>query len=381
MTKKLSLYLFIDALGWEILERHPDFLKGVGSERRRLETVFGYSSACDPSIISGLLPNQHGLWSSFYYDPLHCPYRWLRWLRFLPSPLMNYHKVRHRLSKAIARLHGFTGYFQLYNVPFDRLPYLNYAEKRRIWEPGGLPGGESIFDRFAQANINYHIDDSGSEDARKLERAQALVQQGQIRVAYLLLGKLDGLMHGCGPNSPAVSELLSWYDGRIRELLETAKQHYDEVDWIVFSDHGMHQVSAHCDLKAQVEALGLDYGKDYVAVYDSTMARFWFLNEQARGRIRDLLEAIPIGTVMSDEELRGFGCYFSDHKYGECIFLMRPGIMLAPSDMGRRQIQGMHGFHPHDADSWAAAISARPLPENVSQIHHLFHVLTASAGL
>ena len=61
--KKLSLFLFIDAFGREVRQRHPEFLKGLIQDSKKLETILGYSSACDPSIISGLTPSEHKLWS------------------------------------------------------------------------------------------------------------------------------------------------------------------------------------------------------------------------------------------------------------------------------------------------------------------------------
>ena len=41
------------------------------------------------------------------------------------------------------------------------------------------------------------------------------------------------------------------------------------------------------------ENLGLRFGTDYAAMYDSTMARFWFLNDAARARVTRALAAEP----------------------------------------------------------------------------------------
>ena len=38
------------------------------------------------------------------------------------------------------------------------------------------------------------------------------------------------------------------------------------------------------DLKARIEQLPLQFGKDYAVVYDSTMARFWFFNDMRAAR-------------------------------------------------------------------------------------------------
>lgn len=377
--KKLSLFIFIDALGWQILQRHPEFLKEQAPYRKELRTIFGYSSACDPSIISGLTPSEHLQWSSFYYSPETCPYPWLRYLRFLPSFLMDYHKVRHRLSQLIKWSCGFTGYFQLYNVPFQYLPYFDYAEKERIFAPGGLKRGKSIFDYFQERQFSYYVDDHGRSDQEKLLLLEKELKQSRPPFAYLLLGGLDGLMHGVGPHSPQVTEYLSEMDKKLKALLRFAEQYYEDISFHVFSDHGMHAVSGGYDLQREINELGLTFGKDYAAIYDSTMARFWFLNSKAREIIQQKLSCLQIGRIVPSEELKKLGVYFPDHMYGECIFLMHAPVMIAPSFMGRKAIAGMHGFHPNDPDSAASFCSNRPIPSELKRIEHIFGVLMEEA--
>jgi hypothetical protein len=65
MKSKLTLFLFVDAFGWEVLKKNPLFLKGRIKDKMPLKTIFGYSSACDPSIITGKTPQEHGHWNSF----------------------------------------------------------------------------------------------------------------------------------------------------------------------------------------------------------------------------------------------------------------------------------------------------------------------------
>ena len=80
----LGLFVMIDAMGWEILRPDP-FGKSFAPTRKRLDSVFGYSSACVPSILSGRWPVEHRNWCYFVHDPAHSPFRWLRWLRWLPK--------------------------------------------------------------------------------------------------------------------------------------------------------------------------------------------------------------------------------------------------------------------------------------------------------
>jgi predicted AlkP superfamily pyrophosphatase or phosphodiesterase len=378
---KLSLFLFIDAFGWEVKQRHPDFLGGLIAESRPLDTILGYSSACDPSIISGLTPAEHGLWSSYYYDPAGSPFKWTRPLAYLPDSIFQRGRVRNQLSKGIKQRCGFTGYFQLYAVPFKELHLFNYAEQKRIWEPGGLPRGESIFDRMAKEGIAYCTHDSDVNDDVRMERLLSQIQQKSIDFAYCSFGKLDGLMHAKGNDHPEIGSLMQWYDGKIRDLLAAAEENYEEVAWYLITDHGMHNVVEEYNLIADIEALGLEWNKDYAAFYDSTMARFWILDETARAPIAECLATHAKGKLLSEEELKAFGVWFGGGQYGDLVFLMDSGIQIEPSFMGVKACKGMHGFHPADPDSLASISSNKPIPESITKIQHIHQLMLTELGL
>jgi predicted AlkP superfamily pyrophosphatase or phosphodiesterase len=377
---KLSLFIFVDALGREIFLRHPFFLKELIRDHKKLDTILGYSSACDPSIISGKLPCEHLMWSSFYYDPEHSPFKWTRALSVLPDFIFRRGRVRHYLSRIIKKTLGFTGYFQLYGVPFKFLPLFNYAEKKRIWEPGGLLRGETIFDELERRGIPYYVHDSSTSDESKLTKLTADIEAQRIDFAYCSLGKLDALMHAVGTRSPKVTELVHWYDQQIRRLIETAQKNYEEVSWYVFTDHGMHDITEGYDLIADIQQTGLRWNKDYAAFYDSTMARFWFFNDTARQTVTARLAGHAKGRILPKDELRREGVLFEDSMYGEMIFLMNPGIQMVPSFMGVAQIKGMHGYHPEEPDSAATICSNRDLPAGLTKIHQIYHLMHKELG-
>jgi hypothetical protein len=382
--KNLGLFVFIDALGWEVLRRHPDFLQKIAPERKPLETILGYSSACDPSIISGLTPSQHKLWSSYYFlKQGKSPFAWTRWLGFLPEKLTERARVRHYLSKFVKKVCGITGYFQLYNVPFRYLPLFHYAEWKRIWEvqPQGLPEGTTIFDLMKAQGLSWYVHDSRKNDEGKIADLHAALKTGQPNLAYISLGKLDALMHAEGTQTPRVGELLQWYETQISTLVANAQAHYEEVELYVFTDHGMHDIHEGYDLQKDIAATGLKFNEDYVAFYDSTMGRFWPLTEAAGETLRTTLSAHAKGRLLPAEELKSLGVYYPNGQYGDLIFLMNSSIQIAPSFMGRKAIAGMHGFHPADPDSCAMICSNRQLPEDLRRIEQIFGLMCRSTGI
>ncbi len=379
--EKVCVCVFIDALGWDIVQRHSKFLKSIAPERKELKTILGYSSACDPSIISGLLPYQHMLWSSFYYSPETSPFKPLAPLGLLPSVVMDNHRIRSRVSNLIAKCHGYTGYFQLYNVPWSYLKYFDYAEKKRIYKPKGLPKGESIFDIMVSLKRPYHVNGPSYDDAAKVAGLVTALDLGDIELGYVTLGRLDAVMHSKGTMDPEVGELLEWYEKEIQKIYDAAQKRYHDVALYIFADHGMHDVKDTCDVQAAVESLGLHYGRDYTAMYDSTMARFWFMHEDARTKIEWQLQNMSQGRFLEDNELKQLGVFFEDYRYGERIWLLNSSVLMVPSFMGRKRIPGMHGYHPDDAESSPALLSNRAIPEDVTWIHHIFKLMTKELAI
>jgi len=367
----LYIYIFIDAFGWELFKKNSDFLKDIVITKKPLRTVFGYSSACVPSIITGKTPAEHGFWSSFYYSPETSPFRLLKHLDLLPKFITDKSRVRRYLSKILKKICGFSGYFEIYNAPFKYLPYFDYQEKYDIYAENGIKGHETVFDILREQNIPYFLAKDRS-DKIKFEKLNESLEEGKIKFAYLHLGELDSLLHFNKKDSSVVKEKLEEYKNLIMKTYENAKKHYNEVSLVVFSDHGMKEIDSTYDLIKDIESLGLIYGKDYIAFYDSTMARFWFLNESANDKIANKLNQIKEGSVLSEEELKAFGGYFQDHKYGDLIFLMKPGTLIVPSFMGKKPLCGMHGYHPEDPDSWAMYLSNRDEKKEIKTILDVF---------
>jgi len=353
MGGRLVLAVFIDGYGHRIAARHPillDWLRWTGP----LRTEFGYSSTCDPTILTGAAPRDHGHFSFFVYDPARSPFRHLRWMGRLPASVVDRGRVRGWISRLVAPLLGYTGYFQLYAVPWHRLPVMDYTEKRDLYQPGGILGGQrTLFDDLREAGIPFHLSDWRRGEEENLEALEAAVSRGTCRLAWVFLGGLDGVLHRVGTGDPEVGRHLAWYDGRLRRVLEKARQAYSEVRLHLFSDHGMADVTRTVDVQDPIEGTGLVFGRDYAAVYDSTMARFWFLAEGARERIEAVLAAVPGGAWVPEETLRAWGCDFPGRRYGHRFWLADPGALIVPSDMGRRPLAGMHGYRP-DAEDMVA---------------------------
>jgi predicted AlkP superfamily pyrophosphatase or phosphodiesterase len=303
MGKPLMVVFLIDALGWEIAERF-DFGNGVLDRRTPLGTVLGYSSAAIPSLLSGTTPSQHGAWAMW------------------------------RLARP-----------GRYEIPLRLLPHFDVSQLLDPYQPGGLPQ-ETIFDRLTALGVPHRMWYYKTPEAENMRQLLEAVP-GDAELLFLYTADLDALMHRVGIFDSAVQEKLRGYERFLETVLERGEKAGRPTSVYVVSDHGMTDVRDTFDVWGELERMGFRVGSDYLAFYDSTMARFW-RGSRARDAAAEILSAAGAGRMLSDEELESFGCLFDDRAYGETVFLANPGVMFVPSFMGHEKLAAMHGYDPGD---------------------------------
>ena len=290
--------------------------------------------------------------------------------------------MSRRVLKAVARrVSGYSGYFSLYDYPVAHLPEFDLTEKRDIYQPGGLDC-PSIFDDLVAGDVryecyNYHA----HSDAQILELAPERATRTDARVLFLYLSGLDHHLHVHVHERDSVTDMLAWYEAGLRRIWQAACAARSDVRLYVFSDHGMTPIRWTYDLRRDVRALGLRVPEDYLPAYDSTMARFWIRTERARRMLEAYLAEHPCGTLMAESELRRLGVWFDTNRYYDLLFLMKPGVLLSPSDMGTVRFAGMHGYHPSDPTADAVLLSTVPVDATVTDITGVRSVLLEDLNL
>ena len=379
MKPILPLFIFIDACGWEIIKDDP-FVNRIAPNRRRLDSVFGYSSACVPSILSGRWPVEHRNWCYFVYDPINSPFKALKPMRWLPKAVTSRRIFRRWLSKFVKVGLKFRGYFDLYNLPFSYISLFDFTEKKNPLQAGGMNRGPNIFDFLEEREITYHVSNPVRSETENIAALLDDVKAERVDFAFVYLPELDGLLHHVGNLSDQIAPKLRSYEQRIQEIVTVAHEHYADVPLYIFSDHGMANCDKLLDLKARIDALPVKMGLDYAVVYDSTMARFWFFNVRARWAVTEALREIHDGSIVPDAELERLHCLFPDRYFGEMIYLAHEGVLIVPSHMGERPIRAMHGYHPRDKHSYAALLTNQPeISDTITAIPHIYRLMTEEA--
>jgi hypothetical protein len=360
--------VLVDAFGWTLAQREPGFAPALPL-RRPLATTLGFSSGALPTAFTGRTSSEHGRWLMYARARGRGVFRGFGALRVLPARVRTSARMTRLLDRIVAA-RGVRGYFNLYEVPREELPEFDLPERDDIFTAGGLPV-DSLWDGLERRGAAWRGWNWRNPEAEA--RAQALEElaSGRLDLLFLYSAVLDARLHhegslGAGVKA-CVSEWSAWFDAAAAAAARGGRE-----PWLYLcSDHGMVDVRATVDLMARVGALPYRRGRDYLAFYDSTMARFWWRDPAARDAILGALAAEPRGKWLSKDEMVREGVAFADARYGDDVFLLEPGALLVPSFMGHTPVAAMHGYDPAHPDMAGLLAANRPLPADVTHLAHL----------
>lgn len=376
MSNEANIFVLVDALGWEWI-KDSEFLEDVAPYRRRLESVLGYSTAAIPSILTGRYPDQHGRVALFRRALGRSPFQSLAWLCRLPPAVVENSYARYAVKLLARKANHFDGWFHLLGVPLRHLPMLDVSEKRNIYLPGGIPEATSIFDLLARSSVGYgaYTYWQGSNQ-ELLSRVELDLAKAEKSFFFLYLDGLDSFLHGHADEPCVVKSKLKFYSDALGHLYRVALSAYRTVRIHVFGDHGMAPTRNAIDVQNRLEGLRSRAPEDYLYVLDSTMARFWFFDDRARGEILgDLFRGEDGGRWLGETELRSLHAWFDDCRYGEAIYLMPEGSVIVSHSPGEVIPHGMHGYHPSTAHSFSAFLSSRDYGNRLQRIVDIFGLM------
>ncbi len=373
-NQSTDLFVFIDGFGWEIHRAHPWFLKAGAPHAQPVASILGYSNACIPSILCGRMPDRHLHWSSYFYSPLASPFAGIALAGRVPRIVRRIGRINRLYQSYIKRRAGFQGYFDSYDIPRWKLRMLDYYEKRDIFEPQAYNGCENLFSVWRRRGKDYLCLSAG-DDASKLEQLCAIASNGRMpEKVYLHLNRLDGVLHRYPISARPVVDCLTDYQARLDQVLGLIDANGGLMRLQVFSDHGMCRVTESVNIMAALDRLGLRQPHDYFVFLDATMARFWFENASARTTVLERMSRSRLGRWLSLTERKAHGL---DPEtlgfYGEEIFLVKPGMVIAPNDLSRHAPYGMHGYDPDHKDSFATLLSSEQIAKRPRRITEILH--------
>ena len=363
MSKPLLLVVFADALGYEMVSRSATpFLWRTGRNGAllRMPTVLGYTSI-GATIMTGVYPDDHRLFTEYRRSNDFSFYDWTGpFIPFLSAAKNGPHPCEsfvRRIVDVFSVIRARMNYVPTPNrIPFEQLRNFDISLKRKIFSKNAFGKFPSIFDILRAEGIPASICDKrtfepDSKTALKLRRIR-----NDTRVAFVYLADLDAVTHDNGVGSPTCNLYLRRLDGMIQDAVRMLQQRDFDVTLLVFSDHGMINVTGQFDILSNLSMAGLENGRDFITFVDSTMARFW-ASSFIHGKITNVLRRDVPGCILEKDEL--------DHnhipKQDAQVFLVHPGWVLSPNYYQGlvKGLKAMHGYHPSTREQDATMIVSR----------------------
>lgn len=375
-----TIIILADGVSPRQMREYMPFLSSYAKKHAYADVVslLGYSIGIHPSIWTGKYQDEHGIFTTFYYDPEHSPFKWTKWLRLIPM-----HFLRKNLLAALK-----APYFLL---PGGKRLTPGFVKKKVIPLPPAIPvdvapyfsnnpletKAGTIFDLLDKKGVHYTKHSDAPDyfgEYRKLEDMN--LTSSMIDFFYFYRADEHGHIHG--PFSKHVAEYLGKADRKAKELFDAAMLRYGKVNFLLFSDHGMCEVRNFVDVQKILKQTGLKNGADYIAFYDSTMARFWPKTYPAKKTITSVLSKVKGLTFLDKKLLKKYRIDFPDKKrYGELIFLLDPEMRIFPDYFApiKGGVKGWHGFDPEFPDSKGIFVTNLPVKRKEVRVVELFNFI------
>jgi len=366
----VSIFVFCQSFGWDLVQKLP-FMEGLADVRSSARPILGSSCASLPTLLSGALPAEHKHFSWFYYSPISTPFRMCRFFSYLPV-FRSSRRFRDNIVLAVKKSSHITGRLDIFNMPLRHLPLFDFAERRNLLLPGALGNVPTIIDFLDANSVPYVCSSPDRGDVENADIITSALYSGMALVAFWHVAGIDAILTRRGASSSALRARIAWLDHRLRSMHDIARAKYDRVDLVVFSDSGVVPIVTSYDLRRRIQDTRLQPYADYIAVYEPTMARFWFTSPSCEATVHRILASLPCGRVMEKDELIREGCWFDDRRFGEVIFVANPGIVFTPNHIQRDSPVTARGYHPDTPGMAAAFICNMPgivPPATLPEIH------------
>lgn len=376
------LILLIDALGYEsITPKKMPKVFNIFQEGyfRSIKTLLGYSNTIIPSIFSGAYPSEHNIWGVYTMSPQSSPFKISPLIpkSIVDKSLIARYFINRRVFANAKKQGLLPGHFSLLNIPLQLITYFDLSMRKHIIEPDSMNGTITLFDLMREKGMPFeYVGYPWNKDTRQiLELAEKHLHNTEVVFAYI--DEIDHLGHEFGINSKDFLDRLRAFDELLADFLKRVIAN-GGVSATIFSDHGMHDVNGTVDVKSKVDSTGLKIGKDYVPFYDSTMARFWTFNKDAKNHLISALENTKGGRLLTSEEINDYKINFKSTQYGDLFYLADVGKVISPSFFTsiRGSVKGMHGWDPIDKSQDSFIFSnQKSMISDMSDVTKIFQLL------
>lgn len=192
-------------------------------------------------------------------------------------------------------------------------------------------------------------------DEERLERLNKKILGKELKDFTLLYIGKGEMAHIKGTKSKVFYEKMIEYDKKLENIYDNLKANYqDDFALVVLGDHGMVDVNHYINVTKIIRKItekGIEIGKDFVYFIDSTCLRIWIKDKSNILDIDEIVRKYLNPYIDDSVETEKF-----DKKYGDLVYMIKPGNMLFPDFFNMYRQRGMHGYTNDIEEQWGMCI-------------------------
>jgi len=366
MTDTITVMIHVDALRHDyVTTEDMPFLHSLARQGASGSLIPPFGFEPDGAYFTGRTPEEYEGGVHFVFSPETTPYRFAR---FLPDwfdrmgPYVSYafrHYIVEKLIRRFAKDDRVRVQSYIGRIPFRQLPFFDLGDKEYAYEEGAFNGYPTLFDLLKKGGVDcfYHGAPQWPVQMDAVTERVLRDYKGEEPFLFLFTGDLDVVGHKAGPESAERRAVARKVDDGLRRINEHLESFGKPVEWLIFGDHGMVEVSRGVDVESVLKSLPVKQGRDYAVFLDSTFARFWFFNDRAREIIEPVVRALKGGSVITPEDQEDYQIRYKTRKFGDLIWWADGGVEIHPDYWHFRGMKkGMHGYRKEALDNHAAFI-------------------------
>jgi len=349
------IVVFIDAFSSNYLKRELCPALYALSEKYQcydIDPMFAFQGI-GATIYTGTWPNTTKIWAEyvrgddeFLRERLFLQ-KILTVTDFIPNDRINW-DVRFVLFKLFGKKYIGTPNA----IPAKHLRYFKTCLQKGYTEENCFsPCLKTLFDVARENGISYNF----IHPPIQLERqatdkiVKGIIDKTISDLTILHLGSLDIIGHNYGPNTEEMEQGIKKIDSAVSNITQAITESASNIRLIIFSDHGMSPIHEYLNISEIMNDLPVSAGDDYLMFLDSTMARFWFHNSDAKKEILNALSKYEQGHILESGECAKYHIDDLNREHGEIIYAVDDGVAIYPDYFRRHNPpKGMHGYASPD---------------------------------
>ena len=335
-----TLIIYVDGMNFTSINKENtpffhDFSLKYGLSR--LKTLLAYTGI-ENTFITGKMPNETGIWTEFLYRKNYLG----KLLKLKPLP-NNYLSYIYAFGKYIL---GDTFLSKLHHIPRRFFDKFSSSVKYGLWKNDFFQKNTFVYYGwpFFVKNNKINLDFIKRNDEYKAKKfIKSFCDDADIYFIHLV--DLDKVSHKHGLEHEETLKEIKRQDEYCSLIVNEFMSSFKDGTVVLWSDHGFVNVKGYINIKDLIDKYkGIDY------FLDSTLARFWFKEDNIKKEFANELKKIKNGHTLSIEEKNKY-CIPLSREYGEIIFAADPGYLILPNFyQGEKACKGMHGYMPDKAD-------------------------------